>query len=130
MSSPELQTLQPSPNGDAAIRPLMSKKQNAILDAATTVFLREGYERASVDTIAAEAGVSKRTIYNHYRDKKVLFITVVERARARANEITPADPNLLTDARLLDTELVVVGERLLGFLLDPDSAALRRVIVS
>jgi TetR/AcrR family transcriptional regulator, mexJK operon transcriptional repressor len=110
--------------------PAISAKQHAILDAATTVFLREGYERASVDTIAAEAGVSKRTIYNHFRDKKELFITVVERARARANAITPADPNILTDARLLDTELVVVGERLLAFQLDPDSAALRRVIVS
>jgi TetR/AcrR family transcriptional repressor of mexJK operon len=110
--------------------PAMSAKQHAILDAATTVFLREGYERASVDTIAAEAGVSKRTIYNHFRDKRELFVTIVERARALANEIRPSDPNLLTDASRVDTELVIVGERLLDVLLDSNSAALRRVIVS
>src|SRR3954469_9773079 len=102
--------------------PAMSGQQHAILDAATTVFLREGYERASVDTIAAEAGVSKRTIYNHFRDKRELFVTIVERARALANEIRPSDPNLLTDAGRIDTELVIVGERLLDVLLDPNSA--------
>jgi TetR/AcrR family transcriptional repressor of mexJK operon len=110
--------------------PAMSAKQHAILDAATTVFLREGYERASVDTIAAEAGVSKRTIYNHFRDKKELFVTIVERARALANEIRPSDPNILTEPSRLDTDLVIAGERLLDVLLDSNSAALRRVIVS
>ena len=114
----------------ASTCPPMTEKQHAILDAATAVFLREGYERASVDTIAAEAGVSKRTIYNNFRDKKDLFVTVVERARARANEFTPEDPALLTDPARIDTELVIVGERLLSVLLDPDSAALRRVLVA
>jgi len=112
------------------ICPAISAKQHAILDAATTVFLREGYERASVDTIAAEAGVSKRTIYNHFRDKKELFVTIVERARALANEIRPSDPNLLSDPSRIDTDLVIAGQRLLDVLLDPNSAALRRVILS
>lgn len=114
----------------ASTCPPMTEKQSAILDAATAVFLREGYERASVDTIAAEAGVSKRTIYNNFRDKKELFVTVVERARARANEFTPDDPTLLIDPTHLDAELVMVGERLLNVLLDPESAALRRVILA
>ena len=41
------------------------------------LFLRDGYARTSVDAIAAEAGVSKRTIYNHYGDKESLFLSVV-----------------------------------------------------
>ena len=52
-------------------------KRAAIVNAALDVFLREGFARASVDAIAAEAGVSKRTIYNHYGDKENLFLSVI-----------------------------------------------------
>jgi AcrR family transcriptional regulator len=48
-------------------------KREAILRAASRVFGREGYTRATVDAIAAEAGVSKKTIYNHFADKAELF---------------------------------------------------------
>lgn len=57
-------------------------KREAILRAATRVFGREGYARATVDAIAAEAGVSKKTIYNHFEDKAELFRTAaLESAR-------------------------------------------------
>jgi TetR/AcrR family transcriptional regulator, mexJK operon transcriptional repressor len=52
-------------------------KGEAIAAAALRLFLRDGYERTSVDAIAAEAGVSKRTIYNRYRDKENLFLSVL-----------------------------------------------------
>ena len=52
-------------------------KGEAIAAAALRLFLRDGYERTSVDTIAAEAGVSKRTIYNRYGDKENLFLSVL-----------------------------------------------------
>jgi TetR/AcrR family transcriptional repressor of mexJK operon len=51
-------------------------KRRAIMDAAAQVFLRDGYTRASVDAIAAAAGVSKQTIYNHFGDKERLLIAV------------------------------------------------------
>lgn len=50
-------------------------KREAMIRAASRVFGREGYERATVDAIAAEAGVSKKTIYNHFDDKAELFRT-------------------------------------------------------
>ena len=53
------------------------RKRAAIVNAALDLFLREGFARASVDAIAAAAGVSKRTIYNHYQDKESLFLSVV-----------------------------------------------------
>ncbi|MGF1431138.1 TetR/AcrR family transcriptional regulator [Kitasatospora sp. LaBMicrA B282] len=65
----------------------MPEKRKAIVRAARAVFGREGYTRTSVDTIAAEAGVSKRTIYNHFTDKEQLFQEV---ALAGATEVTTA----------------------------------------
>ncbi len=65
----------------------MPEKRKAIVRAARAVFGREGYTRTSVDTIAAEAGVSKRTIYNHFADKEQLFQEV---ALAGATEVTTA----------------------------------------
>jgi TetR/AcrR family transcriptional regulator, mexJK operon transcriptional repressor len=53
-------------------------KGEAIAQAALRLFLRDGYERTSVDAIAAEAGVSKRTIYNRYTDKENLFRSVLQ----------------------------------------------------
>ncbi|MEU1788779.1 TetR/AcrR family transcriptional regulator [Streptomyces sparsogenes] len=51
-------------------------KRRAISRAARRVFGREGYARASLDVIAAEANVAKRTIYNHYAGKEQLFLSV------------------------------------------------------
>jgi TetR/AcrR family transcriptional regulator, mexJK operon transcriptional repressor len=53
------------------------RKRQAIASAALALFARDGYERTSVDAIAAEAGVSKRTVYSHYGDKEKLFMLVV-----------------------------------------------------
>jgi AcrR family transcriptional regulator len=54
------------------------RKRDDIRRAALTLFVRDGYERTSVDAIAAEAGVSKRTVYNHFGDKENLFLSVVQ----------------------------------------------------
>lgn len=55
----------------------LPEKRRAIAQAARAVFGREGFTRASLDAIATEAGVSKRTIYNHYPDKERLFLSVI-----------------------------------------------------
>jgi len=56
-------------------------KRDAIVRAALDVFLREGFARASVDAIAAAAGVSKRTIYDYYGDKRQLFLSTLEETK-------------------------------------------------
>ena len=53
------------------------QKRAAIRTAALHLFERDGFARTSMDAIAAAAGVSKRTIYNHYADKETLFLSVV-----------------------------------------------------
>ncbi|NGN64696.1 TetR/AcrR family transcriptional regulator [Streptomyces sp. A7024] len=56
--------------------PRAARKREAILDAARRVFLREGFG-AGVDLLAAEAGVSKVTLYNHFGSKERLFMAVI-----------------------------------------------------
>jgi AcrR family transcriptional regulator len=62
-----------------------AEKRVSILEAATYVFCREGYAGANIDMIAAEAGVSRQTIYNHHGDKEKLFVAVVQALTERAN---------------------------------------------
>jgi AcrR family transcriptional regulator len=63
---------------DMKARRGLPDKHRAILRGALTVFARDGYTRASMDAIAAEAGVSTRTIYNHFGDKADLFHAVIQ----------------------------------------------------
>jgi len=63
----------------AGLRP---EKRAAILSAARTVFARSGFARATIDAIAAEATVSTRTLYKHFRNKDDLFATVLETSAA------------------------------------------------
>lgn len=62
----------------------LADKRRAILAGALTVFARDGYTRAGMDAIAAVAGVSTRTIYNHFTDKTELFGTVIQESAGRA----------------------------------------------
>jgi TetR/AcrR family transcriptional regulator of autoinduction and epiphytic fitness len=59
-------------------RPVSKEKQSALLEAAIAEFQKHGYEGASIDAIAAEAGISKRTLYNHFPSKEALFRSLVE----------------------------------------------------
>ena len=69
----------PSPRTPAAPgRPKDLEKGSAILDAARRLFTTQGFEGASMDQIAAAAGVSKLTVYSHYGDKETLFAEVVK----------------------------------------------------
>lgn len=85
-------------------------KRRAILDGALALFARDGYSRAGLDAIAAEAGVSNRTIYNHFADKAELFQTVIRESTRRAAD-TLVD---LVDRHLgkivdLEQDLVTLG---------------------
>ncbi|SDE43578.1 transcriptional regulator, TetR family [Paenibacillus sp. UNCCL117] len=60
------------------IRKGSSDKRAKIIAAARDLFLSDGFDRSSVDAVAAKAGVSKRTVYDYYGDKQNLLLAVVE----------------------------------------------------
>ncbi|TIP82012.1 MAG: TetR/AcrR family transcriptional regulator [Mesorhizobium sp.] len=60
-------------------------KRASIMDAAREVFCRESFAGANIDMIAAEAGVSRQTIYNHHGDKEKLFVAIVRDLTERCN---------------------------------------------
>jgi AcrR family transcriptional regulator len=58
-----------------------SELSEHILHAAKNVFLEVGFERASMDVIAARAQTSKRTLYAHFESKEKLYLAIVELVR-------------------------------------------------
>jgi TetR/AcrR family transcriptional repressor of mexJK operon len=88
-------------------------KKTAILDAAEALFIAEGYERASVDAIAARAQVSKRTVYDHFGDKETIFLQVLERVHdALVSTIRTAIDEELSPGRDLRDALTAFGRRI------------------
>lgn len=55
-----------------------TQKRAAILSAARELFLADGFDRSSVDAVAARAEVSKRTVYDYFGDKQTLLRAVVD----------------------------------------------------
>jgi TetR/AcrR family transcriptional regulator of autoinduction and epiphytic fitness len=66
-----------------------SKKHLAILDGAIRVFIENGYDASSMDRIAEEARVSKRTVYNHFASKEILFQDIISSFLAQRDEMKP-----------------------------------------
>ena len=59
------------------LSPSSAAKREAIVQAAAQVFMKAGYGAASMDQIAAEAGVSKQTVYSHFGAKDALFEEII-----------------------------------------------------
>ncbi len=92
-------------------------KRRQILAGAREVFGELGFERASVDLIAARAGVSKATVYNHFLDKKALFVaSVVE----ECDEMRAGLERCLSGpAGDVEPALLRIGEHIMAVYLSP-----------
>jgi TetR/AcrR family transcriptional regulator of autoinduction and epiphytic fitness len=75
---------------------LTDRKREAIILAAIAEFRANGFEITSMDKIAATAGVSKRTVYNHFPSKEELFAEILNQlwARLTAEPETPYRPDV------------------------------------
>jgi AcrR family transcriptional regulator len=102
----------------------MEARRRQILAGARQAFTELGYERASVDAIAARAGVAKATVYNHFEDKASLFVACFsEQADALRAELAGA---LGEPAGRVEDALQAAGEKLMTVLLSPAIVGLYR----
>lgn len=67
------------------------RSREKILAAAEGVFLHYGFLGANMDEVADAAGVSKQTVYAHYKSKEALFIQVVEHMTGGAAHVIGED---------------------------------------
>ena len=66
---------------------LRQKRAEIILDVAEEVFAEKGYSDASMDEVAARAGVSKGTLYQHFPTKEDLIFALIEQSLVRFEQI-------------------------------------------
>jgi AcrR family transcriptional regulator len=105
-----------------------SARADTLIEAATRVFLRDGYGGASIDKVAGEAGVSTRTIYERFKNKADLLDAVISRLVVRDMATALATEEL--DRLEPRQALTIIGQVITGRACDPDSAALFRIVAT
>lgn len=106
-----------------------ARKRQAIVDAATRIFLERGYQDTSMDEIAAAAAVSKQTVYKNFADKKRLFTDIILGTLDAVAEPFGTEIRALTDAGDLEKALHELAGRYLAAVLQPPVIRLRRLII-
>ncbi|UWQ95704.1 TetR/AcrR family transcriptional regulator [Rhodobacteraceae bacterium M385] len=103
------------------------RKYDQVIGGARAVFMREGFEGASVDEIARDAGVSKATLYSYFPDKQHLFLAVLKMECTAQSEV-----EVLFEQSGLSVEekLVVICKKLVTFFLSDFGQDMFRVCVA
>jgi AcrR family transcriptional regulator len=83
--------------GRPPVEGLQDRRREEILDVASRLFARHGYPDTDVDSVAAELGVAKGTVYRYFPSKRDLFLAAVDRGVARLNEFVCARAEELAD---------------------------------
>ena len=107
-------------------RPKSEEKAESILDAASHLFMTEGMERTSMDAIAQAAGVSKQTVYSHFRSKDDLFRACIS---SKVDEYGLAVARLPANASI-DQKLAETGRRFLTLIRDPEVMKMFRLMIA
>ncbi len=98
-----------------------------MLEAAIAEFRRCGYDGASMDAIAASAGVSKRTLYNHFASKEALFRSLADELVGRVSQHSRLDYG--ADKPLRD-QLLHYARESAALIRDPEMLELVRALLS
>jgi TetR/AcrR family transcriptional repressor of mexJK operon len=105
-----------SPAAQRSGRPKDSAKREAIVTAARSLFASQPFDLVTMEAVAAQAGVSKMTVYSHFHDKEALFETIVL-ATSDFMVAVLAGPG--PDGGLRE-RLIAVGTAFLGVILGSD----------
>ncbi|WP_122507664.1 MULTISPECIES: TetR/AcrR family transcriptional regulator [unclassified Pseudomonas] len=106
---------------------LTDRKREAIIQAAIAEFRAHGFEITSMDKIAATAGVSKRTVYNHFPSKEELFAEILNQLWARII----AEPSVIYDREQpLHEQLRLMLREKVQMMADENFLTLARVAIA
>jgi TetR/AcrR family transcriptional repressor of mexJK operon len=108
-------------------RPKDLGKRAAILEAAKRMFTAHGFERVSMDQIAAEAGVSKLTVYSHFGDKESLFSAAIS---AKCEEQLAGALFQVDASSSLRDQLLGIGRAFLSLINSEEALAIHRVVTT
>ena len=103
------------------------RKFEQVLDGAREIFMRDGFEGASVDEIARAAGVSKATLYSYFPDKRLLFSEV---ARVECNRQAQEALDLIDVSAPVEVALREAADRIVRFFLSDFGQQVFRICVS
>jgi TetR/AcrR family transcriptional regulator, mexJK operon transcriptional repressor len=107
-------------------RPKDLGKRTAILDVAKRLFPQHGFDGVSMDQIAAEAGVSKLTVYSHFGDKESLFSAAV---RAKCEEQMPQALFLEGLEGSLREQLTAIAHAFFALVTSDEAIAMHRMMM-
>ena len=103
------------------------RKFDQVLEGARTIFMRDGFEGASVDEIAKAAGVSKATLYSYFPDKRLLFSEV---ARVECNRQAEEALEVIGVDAPIEVVLREAANRIVRFFLSRFGQQVFRICVS
>lgn len=121
----------PTPPPASRSRAPRADKRRAVIHGARALFGRDGYARTTVEAVAAESGVSTRTIYNHHPGgKEQLFTEVLlESATGVADDFEAQLAEAVAAGDEVEDELRAVGLALVSQQVDhPEHFAMVRQI--
>ncbi|MBC2660397.1 TetR/AcrR family transcriptional regulator [Novosphingobium flavum] len=98
----------------------------ALLEAALDLFLTHGYERTSIDAIAATVRMNKRTVYARFADKAALFLAAVQRAIER--DVIPVANLTRLDSGDIAASLAAIGRLRIEHFMQPAALRLQRIL--
>jgi TetR/AcrR family transcriptional repressor of mexJK operon len=102
-------------------------KHEAILKAATRLFLKNGYSHTSMDAIADAARVTKQTVYAHYKSKDALFTRMVAQL---CEKHSPQATLLADDQKPLADALYEIGLSFINMVTSHEGLAATRLVIA
>jgi TetR/AcrR family transcriptional repressor of mexJK operon len=108
-------------------RPKDLEKRAAILEAAKRLFPQHGFEGTSMDAVAAEAGVSKLTVYSHFGSKEALFIETV---RCKCDSLLPCSLFEVDVKAPVRGQLLGVARAFFEMMMSDSALGLHRTLVA
>lgn len=100
----------------------------AVREAAVATFLEYGYDGATMEAIASGAGITKRSLYARYPNKRAVFLDVIPWALSRFEHAeTPEDPCADDDVA---AALLRVARQALARAVDPENVRLTRIALN